>query len=397
MCSCRFIFIIKNNRLLLLVPTALGKVGAFIFNKMLEVKNVVGEKCNMLLITGVAPSKREPSGRLVKRVFTLCDCGGTNESSYKNLKRGLSKSCGCLNENAKIKVNYGDKFGFWTVIKETEGYILHGKKEGRKFLCSCVCGKEKEVHLTSLRSSQSISCGCRGLEKKIKRKKLLPQNTEEEQWKELLSNNEYYISTKGRLFNKRGESYTEPKKLHEGVGSRKSIFILEEMYRTFISEYDTTMYSVMLIGKDIELCNLYLYENKTERYKKLIDLYGSMRSRCNNPNLPTYHYYGGRGIKVEESFNNSQNFFNWAINNGYKKGLEIDRINNDGNYSASNCRWITRAENTRNTSRNVINWEIVEKIRNGEFKGYSNRDLAIILKCCEGTVSSVRNYRTWVK
>lgn len=359
---------------------------------MSEVKNVVGEKYNMLLITGIAPSKREPSGRLVKRVFTLCDCGGTNDSSYKNLKRGLIKSCGCLNENAKIKLNYGDKFGFWTVIKEAEGYIPHGKKEGRKFLCKCVCGKEKEVHLASLRSSQSISCGCRGREKKIKREKEIPKNTEKEQWKELSSNNEYYISTMGRLFNKRCESYTKPKRLHEGKNNKKSIFILEEMFKTFISEYDDTTHSVMLMGRNIELHSLYLLENKTERYKKLINLYGNIRNRCNTTNSPNYQYYGKRGIKVEESFNTFYKFFNWAINNGYKKGLEIDRIDNKGNYSISNCQWITKTQNILKQDLINLTVEDVIFIRSADFDYNTMRSN---YTCSDYTINNIINYKTF--
>ena len=57
-----------------------------------------------------------------------------------------------------------------------------------------------------------------------------------------------------------------------------------------------------------------------------------------------------RFVKNGESF---LNFYNWGINNGYKQGLEIDRINNDGNYEPSNCRFISRKENcnNRNTTR----------------------------------------------
>lgn len=66
-----------------------------------------------------------------------------------------------------------------------------------------------------------------------------------------------------------------------------------------------------------------------------------MMQRCKNKNDI---HYGGRGITVCQEWLNFENFYNWSINNGYKIGLTIDRINNDGNYEPKNCRWTTRKE-----------------------------------------------------
>ena len=75
--------------------------------------------------------------------------------------------------------------------------------------------------------------------------------------------------------------------------------------------------------------------NKThgESRTRLHRIWLNMKNRCNNPRTERYEGYGGRGIKVCEEWNNSYEVFKeWAIKNGYKDGLSIDRIDNDGNY-----------------------------------------------------------------
>ena len=70
-----------------------------------------------------------------------------------------------------------------------------------------------------------------------------------------------------------------------------------------------------------------------------------MKSRCYNKNKKNYKYYGGRGIKVCDEWlgkNGYNNFKKWALENGYKKELSIDKRNNDGNYSPDNCRWVNQ-------------------------------------------------------
>jgi hypothetical protein len=78
-----------------------------------------------------------------------------------------------------------------------------------------------------------------------------------------------------------------------------------------------------------------------------------MKTRCTNPNHKNYLQYGGRGITVcSEWSENFESFYNWLLNNGYKEGLTVDRIDVNGNYEPSNCRLITQTEQTRNKRNN---------------------------------------------
>lgn len=97
-------------------------------------------------------------------------------------------------------------------------------------------------------------------------------------------------------------------------------------------------------------------ENSTHNQSKnkLYHIHKSMKRRCTVISDKRYVNYGGRGIKVCDEWlgdNGLFTFINWSEQNGYEEGLSIDRINNDGNYEPSNCRWITVSENTakRNT------------------------------------------------
>lgn len=85
---------------------------------------------------------------------------------------------------------------------------------------------------------------------------------------------------------------------------------------------------------------------------RLHNIWKGMRARCNNPKIPSYKNYGGRGIRVCDNWNIFFNFAIWSILNGYNDILTIDRINNDKGYCPENCRWVDKKVQANNTSRN---------------------------------------------
>ncbi len=80
---------------------------------------------------------------------------------------------------------------------------------------------------------------------------------------------------------------------------------------------------------------------------RLYRIWQCMLNRCRRKKDKYYHRYGGRGISVCEEWHSFPPFYEWAVANGYKDILTIDRIDVDGNYEPANCQWITMVENSK--------------------------------------------------
>ena len=109
----------------------------------------------------------------------------------------------------------------------------------------------------------------------------------------------------------------------------------------------------------IKSCGCLNKEKTTERntkhslrHTRIYRIWLLMKNRCLNSKYYLFKNYGGRGITVcNEWKNDFVKFYDWSMNNGYNDTLTIDRIDVNGNYEPSNCRWATKLQQQRNTTR----------------------------------------------
>lgn len=228
----------------------------------------------------------------------------------------------------KRKDETGKKYGRLTVLE----YVGN-----RKYKCKCECGNITYVNGKYLRTGMTRSCGCL-------RKELYNWNDLKGEKFGRLTAKEYLGDSKWLCKCECGkEIITKAEYLRSG--HKKSCGCMEEDKKT--------------LQKHIS----------DKRAKRLYSIWEGMKNRCYIKSSSSYYLYGGKGIKVCDEWQNFNNFYEWAINNGYeeiegeiKDKLSIDRIDSSKDYCPENCRWITLSENCSKVSN--INKKLEELSNN---------------------------------
>ena len=221
----------------------------------------------------------------------------------------------------------GQTFGRLTALKVSRKRDRRGRV---LWECQCTCGKKKNVATGDLKASKVKSCGCAYREDLTNR--VFGRLTVVKATKQRRHNNTVWLCRCkcGKKVLVRGNSLTSSNTRSCGCYNRDRA---SEVHRTHGEAGN----------------------NKTRLYR----VWANMLKRCSGEN---HKNYGGRGIKVCKAWRSFIAFRDWALAHGYRDDLQIDRIDNDGNYCPKNCRWVTCKANSRNTRR--TRWETI----NGETK-----------------------------
>lgn len=132
-------------------------------------------------------------------------------------------------------------------------------------------------------------------------------------------------------------------------------------------------------------------------FHSLYEVWQSMKQRCYNEKRDDYARYGKCHISVCIEWNNSYVIFKkWALNNGYEKGLTLDRIDNDGNYCPENCRFVTNLMNVRNSRATKLNMNAAREVRRKRREeGRTYKLLAEEYGVGESTIWNILSNNTW--
>jgi len=133
------------------------------------------------------------------------------------------------------------------------------------------------------------------------------------------------------------------------------------------------------------------------RASSLYTVWVHMKDRCLSETNSKFYRYGARGISICPEWLEAKNFLEWAMANGWEKGLQIDRIDNDGGYKPSNCRFVTPTENIRNSSATKLTFNKATYIRKLYYLGGSGlTELGELFGVTKQNIRRIVNNEIWL-
>ena len=187
--------------------------------------------------------------------------------------------------------------------------------------CQCDCGKLTKTTATSLNLGNTKSCGCFSLESRTLRR-----------------------------FEYVGKKFNRLTVIREATTRNGRRYV----YAICDCGTEKEFHADNIKTGRVKSCGCLAIENVKKKCithgqsaNKLYFVWYSMMTRCYNPDFQDYHNYGGRGIRVCDEWFDMMKFID-DVTPGYFKGLQLDRIDNDGNYEPGNCKWATRVEQRMN-------------------------------------------------